>query len=76
VGTVVSLLEYRYTKLYREQVELWHSRGLGLSTSRQIAAHVCRSEFAGRIKLAEMRAVNARLNRELPAALARLEEAS
>jgi hypothetical protein len=76
VGTVVSLLEYRYTKLYRAQVELWLSRGLGLSTSRQIAAHVCRSEFAGRIKLARMRVVNARLNSALPDNPARLEEAS
>lgn len=76
MGTVVSLLEYRYTKLYREHVELWHSRGLGLSTSSQIAAHVCRSEFAGRIKLARMRVVNARLNQELPDVSARLQVAS
>ena len=47
-----------------------------MSASRQIAAHVCRSEFAGRIKLSRMRAVNARLDRLPLDNPARLEEAS
>jgi hypothetical protein len=79
VGRIVRLLEYRYAKLYREQVILWHSRQLGLPACHQIAAHVCRDEFIGRLKGGEMKAINARLSKEQPPALPSplsLEEAS
>jgi hypothetical protein len=79
MGRVVSLLGFRYTKLYREQLALWLSRGLGLKTCHQIAAHICRDEFLGRIKSAEMKSLNARLRDEQPPAVPcplGLEEAS
>ena len=69
MGTLVGLLEYRYAKLYREQIALWRSHGLGLSACHQIAAHLCRDEFVGRIKSAEMKTLNARLREEPPLVL-------
>lgn len=78
MGTLVSLLEYRYAKLYREQLALWRSHGLGPSACHQIAAHLCREEFIGRIKGAEMKSLNARLLNEPPPAISSpvMEEAS
>jgi hypothetical protein len=58
VGKIVSLLEYRYAKLYREQVALWRSRQIGLPACHQIAAHVCHDEFIGRLKPAVMTSLN------------------
>ena len=68
MGTVVRLLglRFRFAKLYREQHSLWISRGLGLKTCHQKAAHICRDEFLGRIKSAEMKSLNARLRDEQP----------
>ena len=79
MGTVISLLGFRYAKLYREQLALWLSRGLRLKTCHQIAVHTCRDEFLGRIKGAEMKSLNARLRDEQPPAVPSplsLEEAS
>ena len=79
MGTVVGLLEYRYARLYREQLALWRSRGLRLPACRQIAAHLCRDEFLGRLKSADMKALNARLRLEPPPAVPSplgMEEAS
>jgi len=79
MGTVASLLEYRYAKLYRARVAAWLSHGLVLSTCHQIAAHACRDEFIGRIKPARMAAINACLRLEPPPAVPSplgLEEAS
>jgi len=79
MGKVVGLLEYRYAKIYREQLALWHSRRFGPSTCHQIAKHVCRDEILGRLRRAEMDAIDKRLRAELPAAATapfRLEEAS
>lgn len=76
---VVDILHYRYAKLYREQVSLWHSRRFSLWACHQIAAQVCRSRFAVRISGAEMKALNAHLRGEALAAAAApvtLEEAS
>ena len=66
MGTVVSLLEYRYAKLYRGQIALWRSRQFDLPACRQIAAHVCRDEFIGRLNPGTMKALNARLRKEPP----------
>ena len=79
MGTVVSLLEYRYAKLYREQVALWYSRQLGLPACHQIAAYVCRGEFIGCLKPAVIQALNSRLRLESPPVLSSplsMEEAS
>ena len=78
-GQVIDIRHYRYTKLYREQLALWRSRGLGLKACHQIAAHVCRDEFLGRLKGGEMKAINARLGKErppVPPSPLSLEEAS
>ena len=66
MGLLINLLEYRYAKFYRAQVALWRSHGLGPSACHQIAAHLCRDEFIGRLKPAAMKAVNARLLEEPP----------
>lgn len=80
MGTVANLLEYRYRKFYRGQVALWRSRRFGLPACHQIAAHVCRNEFIGRLKPTAMKALNARLRIEppptIPSRLSLVEEAS
>jgi hypothetical protein len=79
MGTVVGLLEYRYARLYRAQVAAWLSHGLRLSICHQIATHACRGEFVGRIKPAQMAAINARLRLEPPPVIPsplNMEEAS
>ena len=79
MGTLVSLLECRYAKLYREQLALWRSHGLGLKACHQIATHLCRDEFIGRIKPSAMASINARLRQEPPPAVPSplsMEEAS
>jgi hypothetical protein len=78
VGALVSLHEYRYAKLYREQLALWCSHGLGINACHQIAAHLCRDEFIVRIKSADMRSLNKRLRNEEPPAVPSpaMEEAS
>ena len=60
-GQVVDIRHYRYAKFYRAQIALWRSHGLGLRACHQIAAHLCRDEFIGRVKPAAMKALNARL---------------
>ena len=77
-GRVIDIRHYRYSKLYREQLALWLSRGLGLKACHQIAAHPCHDEFIGRLKSGEMRSLNARLREEPPPAIPSpvMEEAS
>ena len=76
--TLVSLLEYHYAELYRERLALWRSHGLGLRACHQIAAHLCRDEFIGRLRTADMKSLNARLREEPPPAVPSpaMEEAS